>query len=527
MFAFSTTADAQFSGVLDLIPDGVYVCDRDGLITYCNAKAVEIWGRTPRLNDPDERYSGAFRLFEQSGAPLAHETCDIAQALRNNVRVDRRQIVVERPDGSRLRVTAQTTPLRDEQGGVNGAVTVFAEVAVQASSEHERARLAGLMLQGHERESLGVLSGGIAHEFNNLLTAILGNAGMARMRTADEEVRLMMIDIEAAARRAGVLTQQVLASSGRSGSERQRVCIKTVLGEFRPLLEIAATKNANLSFDLHAAEVECDPVQLRQLMLSLVTNSAEALTGSGGHVSIRAGHREVADGQVRYADGRGDFPAGRYAVIEVEDDGCGMSDETRVRTFEPFFTTKHLRHGLGLCAVLEVVKACAGAIEVHSTVDGGTLVQVWLPLCEFPAGIPAVPLTKNGKSAAPRKILVIDDDDLIRSMAMRALDRADFRVTCAASGREGLEIFQRERGTWAAIFLDLTMPDLSGREVLTWLREVDASVPVLLTSGFSEMNANVDFAGMGASGFIAKPFGVLNLIAAVRAVVGNGQPTVF
>jgi two-component system cell cycle sensor histidine kinase/response regulator CckA len=527
MRAFSSTAEAQFSGVLDLIPDGVYVCDREGLITYFNAKAVDMWGRTPRLNDPDDRYCGAVRLFEQSGVPLAHEACDIAQALRNNAGVDRRQLVIERPNGSRLRVTAQSNPLRDENGGVTGAITVFAEVSVQTPSEQERDRLARIMLQGHERENLGILSGGIAHEFNNLLTAILGNAGMARMRTNDEEVRLMMIDIEAASRRAGVLTQQVLACSGRDGSERRPICMERVLREVRPLLEIAATKNATLTLDLHAAEVNCDPAQLRQLMINLVTNAAEALPVSSGHISIRACPREVARSQVRYADGRGDFPAGRYAVIEVEDDGCGMSDEIRARIFEPFFTTKQLRHGLGLCAVLDVVKDYAGAIEVNSTVGGGTLVQVWLPLHGFPAGSPNVPEAKIDKVALPRKVLVIDDDELIRSMAMRALERADFRVTCAASGREGLEVFQRERGTWAAIFLDLTMPDLSGREVLTWLREVDASVPVLLTSGFSEMQPDLDFAGMGASGFIAKPFGVLNLIAAVRGVVSNGQTTVF
>jgi signal transduction histidine kinase/ActR/RegA family two-component response regulator len=527
MCAFPSTAEAQLSGVLDVISDGAYVCDRDGRITYFNAKAVEIWGRTPRLNDPDERYCGAFRRLDKSGVPLAPEACDVAQVLRTKLGVDRRQIVVERADGSRRRVTVQTSPLRDEQGGVSGTVTIFADVAVGVSVQQERDQLARIMLQGHERESLGVLSGGIAHEFNNLLTAILGNAGMARMRTADEELRLMMTDIEAAARRAGALTQQVLACSGRAGSERRRICIQTVLRELRPLLEIAATKNATLSLDLHAAEVECDPAQLRQLVINLVTNSAEALSGSSGHISIRTCHREVAGGQVRYADGRGDFPAGRYAVIEVEDDGCGMSDEVRARIFEPFFTTKPLRHGLGLSAVLDIVKEYRGAVEVNSTVGGGTLVQVWLPLKGFPAGVAEVPLAKGDKAVAPRKILVIDDDELIRSMAMRALERADFRVTCAASGREGLEIFQRERGTWAAIFLDLTMPDLSGREVLTWLREVDASVPVLLTSGFSDLTPNVDFAGMGASGFIAKPFGVLNLIAAMRAVVGNAQPTVF
>ena len=526
MCAFPSTAEAQFSGILDLLPDGACVCDRDGLITYFNVKAVEIWGRTPQLNDPDDRYCGAFRLFEQTGAPMAHGDCDMARVLRTNTGIDRRPIVIERPDGTRLQVMTQTNPLRDENGSVNGAVTVFAENAVATPAESERDRLVRIMLQGHEREILGILSGGIAHEFNNLLTAVLGNAGMAKMKTTDEEVRLMMTDIEAAARRAGVLTQQVLACSGRGGSERRRICVQSVLRDFRPVLEIAATKNATLNLELHGAEVECDPAQLRQVMINLVTNAAEALSGSSGHISIRACSREVAGGQVRYADGRGDFPAGRYAVIEVEDDGQGMSNEIRARIFEPFFTTKTLRHGLGLCAVLEIVKEYAGAIEVTSTVGGGTLVQVWLPLCGSPAGLEGL-MVKSNKPTVSRKILVIDDDELIRSMAMRALERADFRVTGAASGREGLEIFQRERGTWAAIFLDLTMPDLSGREVLTWLREVDASVPVLLTSGYSEVNPDFDFAGMGASGFIAKPFGAPHLITAVRAVVGNRQPAVF
>jgi CheY-like chemotaxis protein len=209
--------------------------------------------------------------------------------------------------------------------------------------------------------------------------------------------------------------------------------------------------------------------------------------------------------------------------LEVQDDGHGMTEEVRAHACDAFFTTRANRRGLGLLAVVNCVIAHRGAMEIASTPGRGTRVSVWIPAGGDSAQV-SPKLVAPVVAPPASRVLVIDDDELIRCVATRALQHAHFAVVASPCGREGLAMFQRARGTWAAILLDLTMPDLRGENVLRWLRELDVNVPVLLTSGMQDTRAHSEFRRMGANGFIAKPFGAIELVEAIRRIAVAPEP---
>ncbi|MBI5014949.1 MAG: PAS domain S-box protein [Deltaproteobacteria bacterium] len=434
-----------------------------------------------------------------------------------------------RPDGTSSWIRVQAFPIRAPDGTSRGFIEVLEDLTDAKRAQDEQKRLEKKMLQAQKLESLGVLAGGIAHDFNNLLVGILGNADLALAKSSPESpVRSYLQRIDDAAQRAADLTNQMLAYSGRGRFVVEPIDLSRLVGEMEHLLATVVAKTATVRYDLASdlPPVEADATQLRQVVMNLITNGSDALGDREGTITVSTGLGTVEEAR-RAASLFGEpLSAARCVWVEVADTGCGMDRETRARIFDPFFTTKERGRGLGLAAALGIVRGHHGALAVSGEPGRGTTVRVYLPSCaETPKEVSADPETAAGipalSSDQPATILVVDDEESVRTVATAILEEQGFRVLTASDGVEGVEVFRAHAGEVTAVLLDLTMPRLSGEDALREMRAIRADVAVLLSSGYDEGDAAGRFTGQGAAGFIQKPYRVATLLDTLARVVGT------
>ena len=402
-----------------------------------------------------------------------------------------------------------------ETGQLRG---VMIDVTEQRRAGEVRIRLERRLLEGQRLESLGLLAGGVAHDFNNFLTPILGNVShVLATESLSAGAQLQLRDVEAAAERAAEVARQMLAYSGRAKFVVHEEDLSRVVGETARLLAAGVSKRAVLKLDLREPIwVRAEVAQLRQVVMNLLTNAADAVEESGGTVAVRTGIAEP--GAVLAGERPLDPPlsAGPCALLEVRDDGVGMDAETRRQVFDPFFTTKATGHGLGMAAVLGIIRSHGGAITIESELGTGTCVRVVLPLAEPPAASSATDdravRPAPGPLAPSRCVLVVDDEPSVRRVVRVALESSGYAVIEAGDGDEALATLRRAQARVTHVLLDMTMPRLSGSETLLRLRELAPDLPVLLMSGYAEQEFSATDAP-GRTAFLAKPFRVAELCA--------------
>lgn len=408
--------------------------------------------------------------------------------------------------------------LRDEAGRAVRIVAVTTDVTERKRAEEERETLARQLQDAQRWESLGVLAGGVAHDFNNILTIVLGSAGMARRDLPNGSPMAGYLDqIETACRRAAEVCRQMLAYSGRAQGGSTRTDLAALVREAAPLLD-AAAMHAPVRFDPGAGlpSVQADPAQVRQVLVNLVTNAAEASGAEAVTVTLTAA--EVPEGA---SDSGFQLPPqpGRYVVLAVTDRGPGIAADVRARMFDPFFTTKFAGRGLGLAAVLGIARAHKGGIRVATGPDRGTTVAVYWPVSAptAPAATSALTPAPRGaaRSPAPVAALVIDDEMFVREVTASALEEIGFAPLLAADGPSGLELFARNRDSVKVAVIDVMMPGMTGDAVLATLRRVAPDLPAVLVSGFTEQRLLKSALGPRTE-FLQKPFRPEDLMAAVR-----------
>ena len=375
--------------------------------------------------------------------------------------------------------------------------------------------------ESQKLESLGILAGGIAHDFNNLLTGILGNASFARMDIPpNSPAQPSLEQVEIAAQRAADLCKQMLAYSGKGRFVVQQLDLSAVVRETADLLQVSISKSCVLKYALapNLPAISADVTQIRQIIMNLVINASEAIGERSGVISVATGVMTADRTYLTEAYLSPNIPEGKYVFLEVSDNGTGMTGETRARIFDPFFTTKFTGRGLGLAAVLGIVRGHSGALKVYSEVGRGTTFKLLLPCAGGPAD--AAPDAPAGTPAwrGSGTVLVVDDEETVRAITRRMLERIGFEVLQASNGHEALEIFHRESARIVGVLLDLTMPELDGNATFTELRRLDPEVRVLLMSGFNEQDAITRFAGKGLAGFIQKPFKPETLYHKIQAI---------
>jgi PAS domain S-box-containing protein len=373
-------------------------------------------------------------------------------------------------------------------------------------------------------ESLGVMAGGIAHDFNNILAGVLGHADLAMEKTPPEHPsNPHLLQIHAAAQRAAALTQQLLAYAGKAPFASRAVDLSALVGEMASLLSVTVSKRARLQYalDHRPAPITADPAQVQQVVLNLITNASEALGERGGTIALTTGEMRADRAYMKgcaVSDGAED---GRYAWVEVSDDGCGMDADTQRRIFDPFFTTKFKGRGLGLATVLGIVRMHRGAVRIDSAPGQGTTIRVLFPADAGrptptpPPAPPPAPAAWRGQGA----ILVVDDEADVREVAGLMLQRLGFSVQASAGGRDAVRRFGEDPGRFAAVLLDMTMPDMDGRQTFAELRRLRPDLPIVLCSGYAEEETAAPFEHDGRFAFLQKPFTLESLADCFREVL--------
>jgi signal transduction histidine kinase/ligand-binding sensor domain-containing protein/ActR/RegA family two-component response regulator len=389
-------------------------------------------------------------------------------------------------------------------------------------SEQRYRALERKLLETQRLESLGLLAGGIAHDFNNLLTGILANAELLKDSTASSEEAEMVDGIVQAGRRAAELCEQMLAYSGRGRMVVETVDLNRVIEETIRLLRRSV--GPDITFEKHlepgVLAVDVDPARIRQVVMNLLTNASEALVGGRGTIRVSTMRRPgLSRRRLESAVSRPENPDQPFCCMDVVDEGVGMDRETIDRIFEPFFTTKTTGRGLGLAATLGIVQGHSGALFVESAPDRGSRFGLCLPASS------SVPPPESKDDITPtsglavRRILVVDDEQAIRRTIQRTFRRMNFVVLEASTGPEALDLCRRMAGSFDLVFLDLTMPEMDGSEVLRRLRKVAPDVPVILMSGFARRDVLEKVGEESRVSFLQKPFGLHDLIRATNAAV--------
>jgi signal transduction histidine kinase len=495
--------------VLETAPVGVFLVDREWRNTVMNRLGAHHFG----LGDPAVWLGRPTRDAVRAYLPTVRDPEALIDMMRRvedepGLVVEGFEFTLEQPDARTLNVFS--SPVVGETGQPMGRIFVTRDVTAERALEEQ-------LRQSQKMETLGTLAGGVAHDFNNQLTAILGNARIALDETpAEGPLRTALLDLERAAEHCAQLTRGLLAFARRAPVRAQAIDVARSVGEVASLLRATLPQGIALrtACDPALRSGLGDPTQLQQILLNLCVNARDAV-GERGEIAIEA-HDRLLDAAA--CAGRAGARPGRFVELAVRDDGVGMDARVLGRIFDPFFTTKPLGAGtgLGLAIVYGLVRANQGWIDVESEPGRGTTFRVWLPALDAPPPPPSD--APHGPRAGTERILLAEDEDVVRRVARLALQREGYTVIEARDGAEAVERLRAGERVDLAV-LDLSMPRLGGLEALAELRALAPGLPAILTSGhFAEADATADVE------FLPKPYRPETLAERVRAVLdGRGE----
>ncbi len=403
---------------------------------------------------------------------------------------------------------------------------IMLNITEHKHAEQEQLSLERQVLQTQKLESLGVLAGGIAHDFNNLLTGILGNADLALLDLSPvSPARQNIQDIETAAHRAAELCRQMLAYSGKGHFIIEPVDISEIIREMSHILDVSISKKSILKYNLSDVPViiMADATQIRQVIMNLLMNASEALSDNSGVISISTGLAYYDRSYLLEMYMDENLQKGMYACLEVTDTGCGMDSETKEKLFDPFFSTKVTGRGLGLSAVLGIVRGHNGVLRVSSELKKGTTFRILFPAdAEFPELEPEK-MDKEFEWYGHGTILIVDDEETVRAVGRHMLERLGFTVITTEDGLKAVEIFRARCNEIDCVLLDLTMPHMDGEEAFREMRRIKSDIRIIMSSGYSKQEILRRFAGKGMTGFIHKPYVMKELQKVVREAI-EGTP---
>jgi PAS domain S-box-containing protein len=410
--------------------------------------------------------------------------------------------------------------LYPEQGLLEGTIL---DITERKRAEEEKRNLERQMQQAQKLESLGVLAGGIAHDFNNILMAVLGHAELALEGISPmSPARDNLTEITTAARRAADLCRQMLAYAGKSSFALERLDLRELVEEMAHLLKTTISKKAilNMNLERELPPIQADPSQIRQIVMNLIINASEAIGERSGVITVAVGATRCDEEYLRKTELREALAPGLYVHIEVTDTGHGMDAETRSRIFEPFFSTKFTGRGLGLAAVLGIVRAHRGAMKVYSEPGKGTTFKILFPALAN-GEYAALPLEASPMAnwRGTGTILLVDDEESLLALGARMLEHLGFGVLTAADGLQAVELYRQRGKEIDMVLMDMTMPHMNGAEAFGELRRLNPDVQVVLASGYSKEDVGSRFAGKKPAGIIQKPYTISKLREALAGLL--------
>ena len=427
------------------------------------------------------------------------------------------RLTVQQIMDNAARVRAQA---RDLQRQNDALEQTQAELAQEMA---ERAKAEAALHQTQKLESIGLLAGGVAHDFNNLLTGIMAQTSLALTKLdINNPAHTNIEKVLKSAERAEDLTRQLLAYAGKTSFQIEPIDLNRLITDNVPLLETAIRARAKLALKLQNGipTIETDRGQMQQILFNLVFNAGDAIEHDAGQITIATDYRWL-NSQSDAATFIGEQPPpGSYVCLTICDNGIGMAADTLEKIFDPFFSTKEEGHGLGLSAVYGVVSALNGGVQVESSLGNGSRFAVLLPA----SGKQPLPARHRAQGeyenmANDELILVVDDEESVREVAAEILEMVGYQILCAASGEDAIATFEKHRADVGLILLDMQMPGMDGAEAYAQLRTLDAKVPVLFSSGYSNLEISQQLPGVGADDFLSKPYNIDVLIAKVGAAL--------
>ena len=461
-----------------------------------------IWTNEPSVKIPQ----GHIKIFNHVALPVIHQDLVVGLIQVANKRSDYKQ------EDIKLLET------------IASAVAPVLNARLERDrKEKERQKLEDAVRQTQKLESLGVLAGGIAHDFNNILMGVLGNADLAQIELspvspAYERIEDMIVSV----RRAADLCKQMLAYSGKGRFVVENINLMEIVEEMAHMLAVSISKKAVLKYNFaeNLPSVKADATQMRQIIMNLITNASEAIGDRSGVISINTGAMDCDRSYLSESYLDENLPEGLYTYVEVADTGHGMSKDTKEKLFDPFYTTKFTGRGLGLSAVLGIVRGHKGAIKVYSESGKGTTFKVLFPAVDEPAN--SIKSAANNEAddwQGSGTILLVDDEESVLSVGKRFVEKKGFEVLTAADGREGLEVFREHANAIVCVILDLTMPHMDGEAAYREIRRIRKDTPIIMASGYNEQEITQRFVGKGLAGFIQKPYQSRDLWIKLREVL--------
>lgn len=508
-------SEQQISAIMNNTPAFIFVKDLAGRYVHVNRQFEALVDR----GDSEVRGKTDYDFF----------STEIADALTRND-----QLVVQNgqpvkdeeqvpgPEGIRTYLTVKF-PLRNRNGEIYAICGIATDVSDRKRAEEEKLLLEQQFQQSQKLESLGVLAGGIAHDFNNILAVIAGHCSLTRLQPEAAEKHIA--PIEKAVERAAELCRQMLAYAGKAQFVQTQVHMGALVDEMVKMLRATISKNVSINLDLEP-DLPCisgDASQLRQIVMNLIINASEAIGEAHGEIGVKLAKTVISPGQTVQNHQGKLIPAGYYVCLEVSDSGCGMNDETKSRIFEPFYSTKFTGRGLGMSAVLGILTAHRGELQLTSHPGQGTTFQVYLPVpssqsagsqCEDLAA-PAPPWQGSGT------VLLVDDEDQVLLVAKQMLMALGFTVCEATNGKEALEIYRSSKID--LVLTDIGMPLMGGHELIRELKKLDPNLPIVVSSGFGDAALSSRLDREDVAGLVSKPYNLDQLRGVLRRVSDREQ----
>jgi PAS domain S-box-containing protein len=512
-------AQERLNILFQFAPDAYYLTDLEGTFIDGNKAAEEMTGY-----DKHELIGQSFLNLNLLSPEELQKAATLLAGNASSNGTGPDEFTLNRKDGSQVSTEIRTFPVRIEDQLL--VLGIARDITERKNAEEERHKLEAQVQHTQKLESLGVLAGGIAHDFNNLLTGVLGNAQLGLMNlSTSSPARKNIEEIEKASERAADLCNQMLAYSGKGRFVIEPINLNEIIDEMTHLLELSKSKKAALRFnfadDLPA--IEADATQIRQVVMNLITNASEAIGDENGVIMIATGAMECEQAYLSEVFLDEELEEGTYAYVEVSDSGYGMEKETANRIFDPFFTTKFTGRGLGLAAVLGIVRGHKGAIKIYTEPGKGTTFKILFPAIDKAAGSIRKEQVEDVDWCGSGTVLLADDEDIVRATGESMLEELGFTVLLAEDGREAIDIYRDHASEVVLVVLDLTMPNVSGEEAFSEIRRVNRDARIILSSGYNEQEVSNRFVGKGLAGFIQKPYRYEALRDKVREAFDNHQ----
>lgn len=500
--------------VLQTIPDLIWLKDSDGVYLTCNrmferlygAREADIVGKTD-YDFVDRELADQFRDNDcqamAAGKPRSNEEwIDFAD------------------DGRRVLLDTIKTPMFDAGGKLIGILGISRDITERKKAEEEKREIERQFQQAQKMEGLGVLAGGIAHDFNNILTVIICNCSLLQKRPQMAEALVPEIDI--AAQRAADLCRQMLVYAGKAQPLPTKIYMTALLDEMVKMLKATISQNVVIKQlpSTVISAIKADASQIRQIVMNLIINASEAIGAAQGEVCVSLVQSDISEEQPSYDHLGNAITPGRFVCLEVKDNGCGMDEKTRLRIFEPFYTTKITGRGLGMSAVLGIIKAHNGALQLFSQPGQGTTFKVYLPLQSSDSVVDkSVPHVSPALWEGRGSILLVEDEPQIIMVAKMLLNALGFSVFEAANGEEALELYQKNSEYITLVVTDIGMPIMNGYELFRELKKLNPELPIIISSGFGDEVTTSQIPREDIAGMLSKPYNFDQLREVLKGVV--------